>query len=137
MDPNIKLVLEAIQRLKDEISRHFDDHEAQWERWFTDLEFGHAVNDESVDKRPTSLESTRVVPDPVFERRLHELEGLCVDPNHGSSSWDPEVEHRLTALEAIRVEPNHDARVSALEQAVSDLGHWRLESEGLVDDLHQ
>lgn len=82
-----------------------------------------------------SLEAARAVPNPEFECRLSELEGLCVEPIRGASSQDLEVECRLFALEPIR--DDRDGCVSALKQAVSDLGCWRPKSEGLIDDLRQ
>jgi hypothetical protein len=42
MDPNLKLILEKIQKSKEEIVRRFDDHDAKWERRFADLESAHA-----------------------------------------------------------------------------------------------
>jgi hypothetical protein len=97
MDPQLKMILDEIQRSKMEFGRRFDDHEARWERRFSDLDTDRRNWDAAVDAR--------------FDL----LEFACGELQH------------------LRVE--HDARVAALETAVTDLDKWLPEVEGIVDDL--
>ncbi|CAD6222789.1 unnamed protein product [Miscanthus lutarioriparius] len=105
MDPNLKLVLEEIQKSKEEFGRRFDEHNEQWERRFADLELARTARDAAVDKRLDSIEL--VGADTAYT-----------------------IGRRVADLEAVR-----DDRVTALEVAATDLGTWRPKMEALVDDL--
>ena len=50
MDPNLKMVL-------DELNRRFDEQDAKWERRFSDLDRDRAAHDSAVDGRLATLEA--------------------------------------------------------------------------------
>ncbi|CAD6256358.1 unnamed protein product [Miscanthus lutarioriparius] len=89
MDPQLKLILDEIHLSKVEFGRQSDDHEAQWERRFSDLDKDRIARDQAVDARFDLLEAA-----------CGELQQL-------------RVEHDLD---------ERDARITALEAAVTDLG---------------
>lgn len=113
MDPNLKLVLEEIQKTKDEFGRRFDEHNEQWERRFADLDLTRAARDAAVDKRLDTIELASADTAYTIGRRVAYLEAYRVDPHHDE----------------------RDDRITALEVAATDLGTWRPEVEALVDDL--
>ncbi|CAD6256357.1 unnamed protein product [Miscanthus lutarioriparius] len=102
MDPQLKLILDEIHQSKVEFGCRSDDHEAQWERRFSDLDKDRIARDQAIDARFDLLEAA-----------CGELQQL-------------RVEHDLD---------ERDARITALEAAVTDLGRWRPEMEGVVDNL--
>ncbi|CAD6217555.1 unnamed protein product [Miscanthus lutarioriparius] len=113
MEPNLKLVLEEIQKLKEEFGRRFDEHNEQWERRFADLKLSRAAHDAAVDKRLDSIELAGADTAYTIGRRVADLEAVRIDP----------------------LQDERDDRVTALEVAATDLGTWRPEMEALVDDL--
>ncbi|CAD6202725.1 unnamed protein product [Miscanthus lutarioriparius] len=113
MDPNLKLVLEEIQKSKEEFGRRFDEHNEQWERRFADLELARTARDAVVDKRLDSIEIAGTDTAYTIGKRIADLEVVHIDPT-------PD---------------DRDDRVTALEVASTDLGTWRPEMETLVDDL--
>jgi hypothetical protein len=63
MDPTLKLILEEIQKSKDDAGRRFDDvgrrfdeHNDQWACRFADLDLARAARDAAVDKRFDAIE---------------------------------------------------------------------------------
>jgi len=135
MEPNMKMVLEEIQKSREESARRFDEHDAKWERRFADLESTRAAT----NQRLAFLESTGgAVINPEYERRITELEGFCLDSANVGAVLDPTLERRLQELESLRVErvrDEEDDRMDKLERAVAELGRWRPESEGILDAL--
>ncbi|XP_066314661.1 uncharacterized protein [Miscanthus floridulus] len=125
MDPTTKLII-------DEFARRFDTHEERWERRFADFERTSADRATAVDRRLAALESTTTSSSSNdVSQRLTELE-------LAHAEQESTVAKRLADLESIRVEPvakDHDARVIALEAIARDVSTWRLELEGVVDDL--
>ena len=125
MDPTTKLII-------DEFARRFDTHEERWERRFADFERTSADRSTAVDCRLAALESTTTSSSSNdVSQRLTELELTHAEQ-------ESTVAKRLADLESIRVEPvakDHDARVTALEAIARDVSTWRLELEGVVDDL--
>ena len=110
MDPTLKLVLEEIQKSKDDFNCRFDEHDAQWERRFANLELDRAA---AVDKRLDALESTY-------------------------ADTSTSIGQRVTNLEAVRFDQIHaerDDHIAALETAATELGSWHPEVDALVDDL--
>lgn len=113
MDPTLKLVLEEIHKSKDDINSRFDEHYAQWERRFANLELDRAARTAAVDKQLDALESA-----------------------YADTSTD--IGQHVTNLEAVRFDQIHaerDDRVAALETAATELGSWHPEVDALVDDL--
>jgi len=92
MEPNMKMVLEEIQKSREESARRFDEHDAKWERRFADLESARAAT----SQRLAFLESTGgAVINPEYERRITELEGFCLDSANVGAVLDPTLERRL------------------------------------------
>lgn len=113
MEPNLKMVLDEIRKSKEDLNRRFDEHNAEWNRRFTDLDRARADRAAVVDQRFAALESS------------------CAEISN-------DIGNRVATLEATRVAEIHDERddrVAALETAAADLGSWRPEVEGIVDDL--
>ncbi|CAD6210401.1 unnamed protein product [Miscanthus lutarioriparius] len=108
MDPQLKVILDEIQKSKEDFNRRFDAHDEQWKGRFVDLDRAVAV-----DKRFDALEST--CSDLAFDigKRAADLEAL-----RGGKLLTDSVD-----------------RVTALEVATTDLGTWRSEIEALADDL--
>ena len=113
MEPNLKLVLEEIQKSKEEFGRRFDEHNKQWERRFAYLKLSRAAHDAAVDKRLDSIELAGADTAYTIGRRIADLEAVRIDP----------------------LQDERDDCVTALEVAATDLGTWRPEMEALVDDL--
>ena len=113
MDPQLKVILDEIQKSRDNYNRRFDNHDEQWKGRFADLDRASADRAAAVDKRFDTLEST------------------CSD-------LASDIGKRVTDLEALRggtLLVDSSDHVTALEVATTDLGTWRLEIEALVDDL--
>jgi len=47
----LKIILDEIQKSKEDFNRRFDAHEEQWTRRFTDLDKSRADHSAAVDKR--------------------------------------------------------------------------------------
>lgn len=62
MDPNFKLILEEIQCSKEEMRACFDEHDAKWERRFTDLDSTHKARDAVLDQRLGALDLLLICP---------------------------------------------------------------------------
>lgn len=105
MDPQLKLILEEIQKSKEDFNLRFDEHDQQWTRRFSDLDSDRANRAAAVDKR------------------LDAIESAC-------NNMSADLGKRVVDLEA-----THDDHVTKLEVAATDLGTWRPEVEALVDDL--
>ena len=56
MDPNTKLLLDKIQKTKEELNRRFDDQDTKWERRFADWESGRSTRDAAIDQRLAAIE---------------------------------------------------------------------------------
>lgn len=56
MDLSSKLILQEIQKSKEEFWCRFDDHDLKWECQFTDLNRDHIAQDATIDTRLNSLE---------------------------------------------------------------------------------
>ena len=56
MDSNLKLILEEIQKSKEDLNRRFNEHNEQWTRRFSDLDSARSSRAATVDKRFNSLE---------------------------------------------------------------------------------
>jgi hypothetical protein len=98
MDPNLKLVL-------DELNRRFDEQDVKWERRFSDLDRDRAVRDSAVDGRLAALEaacSDRTNDD--CDNRVSALEVAATD----LGTWRPEVEALVDdlRLEVKRISDN-------------------------------
>ena len=113
MEPNLKLVLEEIQKSKEEFGRRFDEHNEQWERCFADFDLACAARDTAIDKCLDAIQLTDANTAYTIGRRVADLEAVRIDP----------------------LRDEHDNRVTALEVAATDLGTWRPEMEALIDDL--
>ena len=113
MEPNLKLVLEEIQKSKEEFGRRFDEHNEQWERRFANLDLARAARDTVVDKCLDAIELAGADTAYTISRCVVDLEAVRIDP----------------------LQDERDDRVTALEVAATDLGTWRPEMEALVDDL--
>jgi hypothetical protein len=97
MDPNFKLILDEIQKSKEDFNRRFDEHNTEWTRRFTDFDSTHSVRDAAVDKRFDALESActdlasdigKHVDDLERADRVSALEVAATD----LGTWRPEVE---------------------------------------------
>lgn len=110
MEPNLKLVLEEIQKSKEDLNRRFDKHNEEWNRHFTDLDRARADRAAVVDQRFEALET-------AYSDIASNI-GKCV-----------------ADLEAVCINAERDDRVTALEVAAMDLGSWSLEVDAIIDDL--
>ena len=113
MDPQLKVILDEIQKFKEDFNRRFDAHDEQWKGRFANLDRARADRATAVDKRFDALEST------------------CSD-------LASDIGKRVADLEALRggkLLTDSADRITALEVATTDLGTWRPEIEALVDDL--
>ena len=111
MDPQLKVILDEIQKSRDNYNRRFDNHDEQWKGRFADLDRARADRVAAVDKRFDTLESTY-------------------------SELASDIGKRVADLEALRggkLTSDSADRVTALEVATTDLGAWRPEIEALVD----
>jgi hypothetical protein len=96
MDPNLKLVLEEIQKSKEEFGRRFDDHNEQWERRFADLDLARAARDAAVDKRLDAIELAGADTAYTIGRRVADLEAFRLNPLHDER--DDRVTPRVEAV---------------------------------------
>ena len=113
MDPRLKVILDEIQKSRDDYNRRFDNHDEQWKGRFADLDRARADRAAAVDKRLDALESTY-------------------------ADTSTSIGQRVTNLEAVRFDQIHaerDDRVAALETAAMVLGSWHPEVDALVDNL--
>jgi FKBP-type peptidyl-prolyl cis-trans isomerase (trigger factor) len=132
MDPNLKLVL-------DELNRRFDAQDQKWESRFSNLERVHSARASEVDQRVAALESlAAVVESDRAELAKADVPARLAHLEAAYGGQYDDVYMRLSALESIRVDAMFAEtvdRVAVLETAATDLGTWRPEVEALVDDL--
>ena len=111
MDPNLKLVL-------DELNRRFDEQDEKWERRFSDQARDRAARDAALDTRLTSLESAcsgleylRLAhANDDRDSRVTALEVAATD----LGTWRPEVEALVDdlTLEVKRISTNWDQQLA-------------------------
>ena len=74
MDPNLKLILEEIQKSKEDFNRRFDKHNEQWTRHFSDLDSARSTRTATVDKRFDALETACTDLATNIDKRVADLE---------------------------------------------------------------
>jgi hypothetical protein len=97
MDPNLKLILEEIQKSKEDFNRRFDEHNEQWTRRFSDLDSARSTRAAAVDKHFNALETACTDLATNIDKRVADLERAdrvtaleVAATNLGT--WRPEVE---------------------------------------------
>jgi hypothetical protein len=128
MDPSLKIILEKL----DEFSKRLDNHDARLDQRFSDLDHDLSARDSTVDRHLADLESSRSTTiDPGIFDSLAALELA-----YNNQAID--ITMRLAMLESAHIMPiadDRDAWMTKLEEVAADIGSWRLELEGIVDDL--
>ena len=118
MDPNLKLILEEIQKSKEDFNRRFDEHNEQWTRHFSDLDSARSTRAAEVDKRFNALETACTDLATNINKRVADLEradrvtALEVAASD-LGTWHPEVEALVDDLknEVKKLSQAYDCKV--------------------------
>ncbi|CAD6223508.1 unnamed protein product [Miscanthus lutarioriparius] len=113
MDPQLKVILNEIQKSKEDFNCRFDAHDEQWMGRFANLDRARADHAAIVDKHFDALEST------------------CPTSPSTSTSGSP----IWKISRGGKLLTDGSDRITALEVTTTDLSTWRPEIEALVDDL--
>jgi hypothetical protein len=96
------------------------------------LEAAHTSAEEALLRRIADLESAPT------DRQVNAVENRVASLEACYTDRDAEFNNRLAKLEALRVLNNRDGldgRVSTLEKATAELSSWKLEADGILDDV--